>query len=370
MVSGSWDCTVRQWDSRSGHALRTIHGGTTGVFCVAFSQDAQWLASTGSDGVARIWDVTSGKVVQNLPRLPDMGWRVAFSPDGRLLADTNFTGDVRIWAARQTDETQSDVHWRLVQRLAQRSAAASGLAFDARSGYLASTFLDGTVLVTDLAQLLSQDGSLSAQRLTGHKGWALAASFRPDGQQLASSGADHRVILWDLSAGRIDTVLEGHGNGVQEVVYSPDGSLLASASWDHTLRIWEVAGGRLLHLLADHTDIAQGVAFSPDGHTLASCSYDGTIRLWDVGSGSVRCVLKGHGNWVHYVTFSPDGRLMASGGADGSIKLWDPRTGVCLASWPVPGPYEGMNITGATGITDAQRASLLALGAIDDGFHP
>jgi hypothetical protein len=30
-------------------------------------------------------------------------------------------------------------------------------------------------------------------------------------------------------------------------------------------------------------------------------------------------------------------------------------------------PYEGMNITGAQGLTEAQRQSLLALGAVDHG---
>jgi hypothetical protein len=30
-----------------------------------------------------------------------------------------------------------------------------------------------------------------------------------------------------------------------------------------------------------------------------------------------------------------------------------------------PRPYEGMNITGATGLTDAQRETLRALGAVE-----
>lgn len=32
----------------------------------------------------------------------------------------------------------------------------------------------------------------------------------------------------------------------------------------------------------------------------------------------------------------------------------------------VPYPYEGMNITGATGLTDAQRETLKQLGAVED----
>ncbi len=32
-----------------------------------------------------------------------------------------------------------------------------------------------------------------------------------------------------------------------------------------------------------------------------------------------------------------------------------------------PRPYEGMNITGTTGLTDAQRETLRALGTAEDG---
>lgn len=139
---------------------------------------------------------------------------------------------------------------------------------------------------------------------------------------------------------------------------------LASASWDNTVRLWDVASGQVRHLLEGHTGIAQGVSFSPDGRTLASSSYDGTVRLWDVASGQAGRVLKGHANWVHFVTFSPDGSLLASCGGDETIRLWDPDTGACLQTWRIPGPYEGMRISGVTGVTEAQKAALKALGAV------
>jgi WD40 repeat protein len=105
--------------------------------------------------------------------------------------------------------------------------------------------------------------------------------------------------------------------------------------------------------------------FSPDGTRLVSGSHDRTVRLWDVRTGECLKVLQGHDNWVWSVAFSLDGHSIASASQDETIKLWDAKTGDCLKTLPVPKPYEGMNITGVKGLTDAQKATLKALGAVE-----
>jgi hypothetical protein len=47
------------------------------------------------------------------------------------------------------------------------------------------------------------------------------------------------------------------------------------------------------------------------------------------------------------------------------IKLWNVETGECLKTLKTDRPYDGMNITGVTGITEAAIATLKALGAIE-----
>ena len=70
---------------------------------------------------------------------------------------------------------------------------------------------------------------------------------------------------------------------------------------------------------------------------------------------------------VTSVCFSPDGRTLASGSEDRdrTIILWEVETGQALKTLRPDRPYERMNITGVTGLTEAQVAGLKALGAIE-----
>ena len=77
--------------------------------------------------------------------------------------------------------------------------------------------------------------------------------------------------------------------------------------------------------------------------------------------------LPGHTNWVRAVAFTRDGKTLFSGSNDETVKVWDVQTGQCRETLRAPRPYEGMNITGVTGLTDAQKTALKALGASEVG---
>ena len=62
---------------------------------------------------------------------------------------------------------------------------------------------------------------------------------------------------------------------------------------------------------------------------------------------------------------SPVGDMIASSSVDGTIRLWIPSTGECSAVLKASGPYDGMNITDVTGVSQTQHQALLDMGAID-----
>jgi WD40 repeat protein len=101
---------------------------------------------------------------------------------------------------------------------------------------------------------------------------------------------------------------------------------------------------------------------------VASGSDDTTIRLWALPSGRPVATLRGSEVGVWAVALSADGRRVASGGIDGTVRLWDAGSGSSLRTLRAERRYERLNITGLSGVTVAQRSTLMALGALD-GRH-
>jgi Flp pilus assembly protein TadD len=67
------------------------------VASVAFSPDSQRLASGSFDQTVRIWDSATGKELFALKGHAGRVWSVAFSPDGQRLAFGNEDGSIHLW---------------------------------------------------------------------------------------------------------------------------------------------------------------------------------------------------------------------------------------------------------------------------------
>jgi WD40 repeat protein len=161
--------------------------------------------------------------------------------------------------------------------------------------------------------------------------------------------------------------LQGHTLWANGISFSPDGRSLASGSGDYTIRLWDIDAGQCLKVLEGHTDQVLSVRFSPVQQSLASGSQDRTIRLWDLQNTHYPFkTLLGHTDKVFSVCFSPDGRTLASSSADETIRLWEVESGACLKILRAERLYEGLNISGAIGLSEAQKATLKALGAYEE----
>jgi WD40 repeat protein len=99
---------------------------------------------------------------------------------------------------------------------------------------------------------------------------------------------------------------------------------------------------------------------------LVSGGSDGMLRWWEVQSGRCVRVQEAHQGAMQALKVSPDGSMLASCGDDGAIVLWEIESGKPLRTLRQDRPYERLNITGIRGLSEAQKASLRALGAFEE----
>ncbi len=352
VASGSDDQTVRLWEVQTGQCLATLQGHTDRVYSIAFSPDGNVLASGNEDGTVQLWDSSTGQHITTLQGHTSLVWSVAFSPDGNTLASGSQDQTIRLWDVKTK---------RCFHTLQEHTKWVYSVAFSPDGKVVASSSEDGTI------RLWEVQAGQCLEILQGHTNWVYSVAFSPDGNTLASGSEDQTIRIWNVKTKQCLKILRGHINRVWAVTFSPDGNILASSSEDGTIRLWEVNTGQCLHNLQEHTGWVWGVAFSPDGEILASGNNDATVRLWEVRTGQYYSTLEGHTDRIWAVAFSsPERNVLASGSEDGTIKLWSVTTGECLRTLRSERPYEHMNITSTKGLTEAQKDSLKALGAIEN----
>ena len=392
LASGSTDQTVRLWNFRSGQCLKTLRGHTNWIWAVAWSPDGQTLVSGSADHRVKLWNASSGRCLKTLRGHTNQIWAVACSPNGQTLASGSEDQTLKLWSPNsgqclKTLRGHTSWIWTVAwspdgQTLASGSADHMVKLWNASNKQCLKTLRghtnwvwavtwspDGQTLASGSAdhmvRLWSSNSGQCLKTLQGHANWVWAVVWSPDGQILASGSEDQTLKLWNPSSGQCLKTLQGHTGSVWSVVWSPDGQTLTSGSEDQTLKLWNPSSGQCLKTLQGHTSSIWAVAWSPDGQTLVSGSDDQTVRLWSLSSKQCLKTLRGHAARVWEVVWSPDGRILASGSADETIKLWDVETGECLKTLRAERPYEGMNIAGVTGLTEAQRSTLRALGAVE-----
>ncbi|MCC6615968.1 MAG: helix-turn-helix domain-containing protein [Anaerolineae bacterium] len=320
LISGGTEPQIMIYPIQDDPAEQPILQGHSGpIMGVDWSPDGQWVASCSWDSQLRLWNVTSGQcaqVLQDPEDPPTMFFRVGWSPDGRRLASTRYVSyhGVLVWEFSGTD-------------------------------------------------LRSPRKFLSPQPAIIHR-----VAWSPDSRQLAGGSEDGDVYLWDVTSAQVQHHFTGHRGAVKTLTWSPDGTHLATGGRGDDsgeIRLWDVQRRKYVGSLRGHPEMVCSLAWGIGENVLISGGAEGTLCWWDIQRGECWLVQEAHQGVALALRRSPNGDTLISGGADGTIMLWDLTSGDHLRTLRRDRPYERMNITGIRGLTDAQKQTLYALGAID-----
>ncbi len=357
VLSGSEDSTIRVWDVISGQCVRILQGYAICLYDLDWSPASTHLISGNTDGQVILWEMT-GKMPPKVIGTHDwVVFGVSWSPDGRLLASGGWDNAVRVW----DPTTGTCLH--ILRDPNHRDTLFYGVAWSPDGRLLACGSYWQGIHIWDVTA--HRVHVIEQMNRTAHR----YIAWSPDSTRLVSGNSDGSVCLWDIATGMLPQRLPGHHGAITSVAWSPEGTRLASASGgrsDRELLVWDVQRGECIQTFAGYPKLVSAVTWDLSGDFLVSGGSDGILCWWDVQSGECMRVRQAHQGIIRSLKRSPNGRWLASGGDDGAIRIWDLHSAELLRTLRRDRPYERLNITGIRGLTEAQKATLRTLGAVED----
>ena len=250
IVSGSWDCTARVWDTRgfstrrswwsivmdgllaafgkeSSECICVLEGHDDTVSNVAISPDSRSIVTGSPDMTVRLWNANSGKMVSVLRGHLGMLSAVAFSPDGRRIASADSIARdicIRVWDFRTGD----------------------------------------TLAI-----------------LPGHTNGVHHVAFSSNGHYIVGESTDKIIRIWDATTFQCLRVIQGHGD-VKTIALGSDGGFP-----------WQCLAGSLETTIGP-IECSEPLACFPE--VLNHITTHPSGRVWAGGSDEHVCILQLEGD--------------------------------------------------------------------------
>ena len=153
----------------------------------------------------------------------------------------------------------------------------------------------------------------------GVRGGISAIAVSPNGKQIAASGTDGIIRLYDAEL-QLQKLLPGHASVVLALAWSADGGFLASGSrHDQLACVWDTASGRLLRRF-NTRGWTEALAWSPDRQSLVVGTQG--VAVISPCSNALRELKAVYGSRVEQISWCPDGSAVSVSGSGNGLLTW------------------------------------------------
>lgn len=333
--------TVERHWRKGFYSVKKFEGHTDGVLCCQY--DNNKLLMTGSyDTSIKIWNTDTGELIRTLTG-HTMGVKSLIYDDQKLISG-GLDCTIKVW------------NWRTGECISSYTGHREGvISVDFLDKVIVSGSADKTIKVwhVDIG---------TCYTLRGHSDWVTCVKIHSKSRTLFSASDDSTVRLWDLETNKYIGTYGGVENGghtaqVQCVIpftYTDDlvtdvancqktsnavndetggsNSEVAVFDSDDEEDDGNIENSNNVNNNVQNTDESDFEKFVKTRRNLPThlltASLDNTIKLWDVKTG--KCIRTQFGHIEGVWSIAADTFRIVSGAHDKSIKIWDLQNGQCM----------------------------------------
>ncbi len=235
----------------------------TAIEALRFSPNAAVLACGTATGHVVLFDVATRAVLREMRSDGAAVTGLSFSPDGTLLASSDASGGIQVW-----NPTTGELVWSFVD-----SGAVHDVEFTPQGSFLVVVGESRVVRIWETVTWKPRPS------ITGHTAPIYAFAVSPE-EDLIVTGAgndDPTIRLWSFPAGEPlgEDLYEGR---VHDIEYSPRDRQVAVSGSQPTVWLWEVDRLDFLHMIFGGRAAVTDVVYSSRGTALVTVSEDGVFQ--------------------------------------------------------------------------------------------
>lgn len=293
--------------------LQILHGHDNEVWCLQFSHEGKYLASSSNDRSVMIWEIheeaeVSLKHTLNGHQKPVV--TISWSHDDCYLLSCGMEEAIRYW----------DVHLGVCLRVYEKSflgLISCVWAPDGKQFFSSST--DKSISLWDLEG--NEVECWKGQRTTKNSDMAITK----DGKQIITMCREMTILLLDREA-RSEKLIE-ENQIITSFSLSKDEKFLLVNLLNQEIHLWCIADDpKFVRKYEGHKRsrfVIRSCFGGIDEAFIASGSEDSQVYIWHKKTGSLVEALPGHSGAVNCVSWNPTNpHMLASGSDDHTIRIW------------------------------------------------
>ncbi len=318
------------YDRSSLKPLNLIETESGMLDTIAFSHDAQLIATSNQDSVLKVWDTQTLQCLakidhrKNVEATTGCFGNLNFSRDNAYLAASCFDKQNVVYAWQQNTDKPTicypiDVAERVHHFPICFSPIGNLLAYMSAENHRNILTISDIETGEHIAHL-SRSSALSTYR---------HLVFSPCGQYIAAADRNNEVLVWNVYKGTLETEPTTYDGRRLIPAYTTDGTLRVADIYDYKVVIWDAIRKEKIDTFErekpwhDHFYGGHHLHFSPDGAHIATILSRSDLCVWTVGSQSSKVSSPAdHKPVPHSVAFSNNGKTLASGHAFGMYHVF------------------------------------------------